>query len=58
MIVKKIISTTDELEGIKQISEALGDKTPEQKIRMLQWAADKFCRCVLVHMPETKTKRL
>lgn len=48
--------TNSELEGIKQIAEALAGKDKDQRMRMLHWAADKFCDCVLCHKPEIKSR--
>jgi len=48
--------TNDELQGIKQISEALAGKDKDQRMRMLQWAADKFCGCVLCHKAKLKSR--
>lgn len=48
--------TNSELDGIKQIAEALAGKDKAQRMRMIQWAADKFCGCVLCHKPEIKSR--
>ena len=48
----------DEIEAIKTIVSALQDKTPEQQMRLLRWAADTFCGCTLAYKPETKNKPL
>ena len=48
--------TNSELEGIKQIAEALAGKDKDQRMRMLQWAADKFCGCILCYKSTPKTR--
>ena len=43
-----------EIDGMRQIADALDGLPPETCKRMLTWAADKYCNCVVCNKIVTK----